>query len=171
MSADDSVVIQKYSHEWPKLAADEIKNIRSLLPQAADWKIEHVGSTSVPGLSAKPIIDLVIEVQNIEDGRIAVEPLESMGYSYWREDPDAKHMYFVKGLPPQGNGRTHHVHFFEPARFSQYIRFREVLKKDSLLRNEYEKLKLELAQKFKDDRETYTNAKASFIKAALESSE
>ena len=167
MSADDAIILEKYSDKWPLLAVEEIKRIRELIPEAADWKIEHVGSTSVPGLLAKPIIDLVVELANIQEGSTAITPLESIGYSYWRENPDEKHLFFVKGLPPHGNGRTHHVHFFEPERFKKHTQFSEKLRKSSFLAKEYEALKLELSEKFRHDREAYTEAKTEFIQAAL----
>jgi GrpB-like predicted nucleotidyltransferase (UPF0157 family) len=168
MSTNDSIILQKYSDEWPKLAAEEIERIRSQLFKSTSWQIEHVGSTSVPGLSAKPIIDLAIQVKTIQEGAVAVDPLESMGYSYWRDNPDIKHMFFVKGLPPQGSGRTHHVHIFESDRFKEYTRFRDALKNNPILAKDYEKLKVELAKKFEFDREAYTKAKSNFIRSVLD---
>lgn len=68
---------------------------------------------------------------------------------------------------PQGAGRTHHVHFFEPQRFEEHTRFRDALRNDSKLAQEYQKLKLELAEKFRHNREAYTEAKAVFIQRVL----
>lgn len=167
MSVYDPIILEKYSEEWPKLAALEIQKIQSLIPESTGWRIEHIGSTSILGLSAKPIIDLAIRVSNIEEAKVSVKPLESIGYSYWRNNPDEKHFYFVKGLPPKGKGRTHHIHFFEPIRFESYMRFRDILISDPVSAKKYEELKTELALKFKFDREAYTNAKSAFIESVL----
>jgi GrpB-like predicted nucleotidyltransferase (UPF0157 family) len=166
MSSKDPIIIHTYSENWPQLAADEIQRIRHI-PFLAEKIIEHIGSTSVPGLSAKPVIDLVIEVSDIEDAKNAITPLEAIGYSYWRANPDEKHLYFVKGLPPIGAGRTHHVHFFEADRFNEHVLFRDILRKNAALAEEYQTLKTKLAKQFKHDREAYTDAKTDFIQRAI----
>ncbi len=100
-----------------------------------------------------------------------IEPLESIGYSYWRGNPKPWHFYFVKGLPlAGGTGRTHHVHVYEKNRdeFRDKILFRNYLMKNLEVAQQYLQLKIELARKFPSDREAYTNGKAEFVSKVLQ---
>jgi GrpB-like predicted nucleotidyltransferase (UPF0157 family) len=167
VSADDSIVLEKYSSQWPEMAASEIALIKDRLDSSIIKKIEHVGSTSVPGCLAKPIIDIAIQVSKIEDGKFARASLKSLNYIFWDKNPDPKHLFFVKGMPPFGQGRTHHLHFFEAERFNEHLRFRDLLRNDADTLKEYERLKSELSIAFKHDREAYTKAKGEFIERIL----
>lgn len=167
MTYDDAIILAEYSLEWPKKASEEISKIKNVVSHSIIEKIEHIGSTAVPGCSAKPIIDIAIEVRSIENAQIAIQPLESMGYIFWNDNPDKSHMFFVKGMPPYGKVRTHHVHFFETERFKKYIQFRDLLIQEPELLKNYQTLKKELAIKYKHDREAYTNNKTEFIQRAL----
>ena len=64
----------------------------------------------MPGLAAKPIIDIVLEVPDRAAWPSLIEPLQRLAYVHWAENPDTTKMFFVKGMPPFGTGRTHHVH-------------------------------------------------------------
>jgi GrpB-like predicted nucleotidyltransferase (UPF0157 family) len=84
------------------------------LPKELLLGIEHIGSTAVPGLSAKPIIDIAIAVRSLEEARATiVESLEALGYSHWRANPQRDRLFLVKGLPLSSPKRTHHVHVTE----------------------------------------------------------
>ena len=73
--------------------------------------VEHVGSTSVKGLAAKPIIDILIAVRSLPLARTTmIDPIIALGYVYWAENPKTDRMFFVKGMAPYGKRRTHHVH-------------------------------------------------------------
>ena len=168
MSSDDSIFLSDYLSSWPELAISEIDVIKKALSGISIERIEHIGSTSVPGCRSKPIIDIAIQVHKISEGITAIKPLEHLSYKYWDENPDRLHMFFVKGMPPYGSGRTHHVHFFEAERFLQHLEFRDRLRSDAVLLGEYQKLKNELAVKFKHDREAYTRAKGAFIDDILQ---
>ena len=104
-----------YDDKWPQIAELEIEKLRQLIPNQHLIDIQHVGSTAIPGMLAKSIIDLQIIVDSLPSiKKIAVEALEKIGYVYWHEDPDPEKMFFVKGMPPFGDKRTHHVHIIEP---------------------------------------------------------
>jgi GrpB-like predicted nucleotidyltransferase (UPF0157 family) len=164
---DDSIVLQIYSPEWPNKAQTEISRILAAIPNNIVRGIAHIGSTSVVGCKAKPIIDIAISVDNIADGLAAVQSLEGLDYLFWSDNPDKTHMFFVKGMPPAGLGRTHHLHFFEKARFDAHIKFREILNSQESILREYQDLKENLAAKYRNDREAYTRLKGEFINKVL----
>lgn len=166
--AQDDIVLLPYDADWPKLATAEINAIKQTihLPYVA---IEHVGSTAIEGLSAKPIIDIFIALESMEKSDRWIAPLKALGYVDWPDNPDKTHDRYFKGMPPFGLQRTHHVHIMAVGDdFQKRIAFRNLLRQNALLRQHYEKLKQDLATQYPDDREGYTNAKARFIQLALE---
>lgn len=166
---NDSIILLEYQNEWPLKAEKEISRITSALSDGIIKKIAHVGSTAVVGCKAKPIIDIAICVSKIDDGHSAINTLESLEYVFWPDNPDKTHLFFVKGMPPYGEFRTHHIHFFEESRYQEHIRFRDILCKNKEILQEYQRLKVRLAQKHKNNREAYTNSKSDFIKRVLNS--
>lgn len=154
---------------WPELAAREIASLSELMKVAIgnrSIEVHHIGSTAVPGLRAKPIIDLLIAVDSLEDADLLIEPLENIGYSFWRANPNKWHYFFVKGLPlAGGSGRTHHIHTVEKNHefFREKILFRDYLRSKPEAAREYEALKDQLSIKFPDDREAYTEGKTAFV--------
>ncbi len=174
---DDSDVLKKdhvnivdYDPEWQALAVAEITQLRATLPPAKIIDIQHVGSTAIPEMAAKPIIDIQIAVPSLEEMKIiAVPALQKLGYEYWEENPDPTRIFFVKGMPPFGEKRTHHVHIVEPTstHWSGKINFRNYLIAHPDIAKEYQALKIKLAQQHRDDREEYTKAKGEFINRIL----
>lgn len=167
----DHINIVPNNPEWPTLAKIEIEYIKSLFPKGLILDIQHVGSTAIPNISAKPIIDIQIAVNALDIAKIVAVPLlHKLGYEYWSENPDQTRMFFAKGMPPYGEKRTHHVHIVEPTshHWRNKITFRDYLIKHPEIAQEYEVLKNNLALKYKYDREKYTDAKAEFIKNILE---
>ncbi|WP_353641031.1 GrpB family protein [Mesorhizobium sp. WSM2239] len=131
--------------------------------------IEHMGSTAVPGLAAKPIVDLLVGVRNLAGVRSrCIEPLQALGYTYIPEYeswlPDE--LFFRKGVPGPW---THHVHVMEPAnpRWDAFLSFRDYLRAHPDAASAYGDLKKSLAVAFKDDIAGYRNAKHEFIVAAM----
>ena len=97
----DEVYLVDYDPRWPKMYSDEVDNLRAVLPANLICAIEHFGSTAIPGLPAKPIIDILIAVRSLPESReVAVDPLVSLGYAFWAENPKRDRLFFVKGLPP-----------------------------------------------------------------------
>lgn len=163
----DDVVLMPYDGQWPHLFAQEAARVRHLLGDLVT-RVEHIGSTAVPGLDAKPIIDLLVGVRSLHEGeQQAVPPLEAIGYSYWRDNPNQERMFLVKGLPPNGP-RTHHLHMVEPTSAEwERVLFRDYLRAHPDEAQQYAQLKHQLAAQFPYDREAYTDGKASYIVAVM----
>ena len=177
MPPTQPVEIVDYDPRWPGFFTDEAARIQTALGESI-VAVEHFGSTAVPGLSAKPIIDLLVSVRSLAEAREqAVPALEALGYAYWYENPDTSRLFFVKGLPPNGP-RTHHIHMVEPGvsydarlgmyTFSDRLLFRDALRADPDEARRYAALKRHLAAKFSADREAYTAGKTDYICAVTE---
>ena len=123
-------------------------------------EIEHFGSTAIPGIKAKPILDILVGLRRFEDGPALVEPLAALGYDYVGPDmvPD-DHLF---GL---GEPRRHLLHAVEHGGYhwTRNLRFRDALRADAALAARYEALKVELAARFANARAEYTAAKRAFI--------
>lgn len=166
----DHIDIVAYNPEWAVQAEFEINKLREILPSSKIIDVQHVGSTAIPGMAAKPIIDIQMAVHSLEEMKvIAVPALQKLGYEYWYENPDPERMFFVKGMPPFGEKRTHHVHIVEPTskHWSGKIDFRDYLIAHPEAVKEYQDLKIKLAQQYTYDREKYTNAKGEFVNKIL----
>ena len=153
--------------KWPSL---EIKKLRQILSSEHIIDIQHVGSTAIPGMSAKPIIDIQIAVDSLlAIHQLAIEILTTHGYVYWDKNPDRERMFFAKGMPPFGEKRTHHVHIVEPSsqHWQEKILFRDYLIAHPETAREYENLKKKLARLYAHDREQYTESKTKFIHDVL----
>lgn len=165
----DEVIIVEYDLGWQTLFAAEAGRIKEALDKNILVAIEHIGSTAVPGLAAKPIIDLMVGVRSLVDAQSAISPLEALGYVYWQENPHPDRMFFVKGMPPYGKQRTHHVHIVEVnGEFWQRLLFRDYLRTHEDEAQRYEALKRELAARFHNDRERYTDGKSEYIQAVMQ---
>jgi GrpB-like predicted nucleotidyltransferase (UPF0157 family) len=166
----DKIEIVEYDPRWPQLFCEEAERINTALSPNLVLSIEHFGSTAVPGLAAKPIIDIVITVPSLELARLqAIGPLEKLGYIFWRENPKTDRLFFVKGMPPYGERRTHHIHLTgQGGEMRQHLIFRDYLRTDPGEVLRYAKLKRKLAAKYPEDREAYTEAKNSYIAAVMQ---
>ena len=147
---------------WPQAFAQEAARIRAALGAKA-LAIEHYGSTAVPGLRAKPIIDLQIGVADIGHGLLFIEPMATLGYDYAGDQGIPEHHIFGKG-----RARTHlaHVVVYQGEQWLRCLRFRDRLRSDANLRAAYEALKLRLAADPANTRAAYTAAKTGFIESA-----
>jgi GrpB-like predicted nucleotidyltransferase (UPF0157 family) len=124
-----------------------------------------VGSTAVPGLEAKPIIDILVGVRDLETARACFEPLAELDYLYAPYLPEEMH-WFCKPDPAH---RTHHLHLvpLNSPRYRDELGFRDSLRADPRLVADYATLKRDLARRHPDDREAYTAGKDEFIATAL----
>ncbi|MGO1368844.1 MAG: GrpB family protein [Senegalia sp. (in: firmicutes)] len=129
--------------------------------------IQHVGSTSLEGLSAKPIIDIAIGVDSILEGYKCIEPFEQLGYVYKGEAGISGRLFFSKG---DVHTTKHHVHVekIDSINWLNQILFRDYLRIDDDVRDEYDKLKKKLSLEYANDREIYTLEKADFILNIIE---
>lgn len=156
--------ITDYSDTWPGLYREEAKFITNAFTQTEVLKIDHIGSTAIPGLKAKPTIDILLQVTQQIDIQKLKDIFKSLGYQI-NEHPEnpAPHLTFVKGYTNQGfKGQAYHVHIRYLGDWDE-IRFRDYLIKHKEIANEYEALKLELADKYPNDREAYTDSKTKWI--------
>ena len=174
----DEVVIVPYDPLWPEQFAAEATLVWAAVGEGLVVAVEHFGSTAISGMAAKPVIDLLVVVRSLDEARAtAVPSLESIGYSYWRDDPAPDRLFFVKGLPPNGP-RTHHVHIVEPGfshdprlrefSFSDRLLFRDYLRAHPEEARQYEDLKRDLAARFPEDREAYTEGKTEYVYAIMQ---
>lgn len=164
-AVSETIEIVPYDPAWPKLFKQEANFLKSMFPKIIK-QIEHFGSTAVPGLASKPIVDMLVEVSSLnQTKKIIVPKLKSLGYDYfWRPEIDKPPMYawFIKR--DSSGVRTHHIHMVEAkSNLWDRIYFRDFLRKNKKEAKFYEKLKLELAKKYPNDREKYTKAKTKFI--------
>jgi GrpB-like predicted nucleotidyltransferase (UPF0157 family) len=164
----ENVVIVPYDPRWPELFREEKEYLLSCLPKTLVKRIEHFGSTAVPGLAAKPIVDMLVEVSSLEETRQKVPPiLEPKGYDYfwrptWGDDTPPFYAWFIK-RDADGN-RTHHIHMVE-AHFEHWDRllFRDYLIEHPQVAAEYGKLKRGLYNTHAQNRVAYTQAKTDFV--------
>jgi GrpB-like predicted nucleotidyltransferase (UPF0157 family) len=149
-----------YDPEWPARFAEARERLSTLLPAA---EIHHIGSTAVPGLPAKPVIDIMALVDDL-DGPIA--DLIEAGWEF----PSAFNDELVNRrwlCRPNASVRTHHLHLVSDRHeLERCLRFRDRLRADEDLASGYRALKRRLAAELGDDREAYTAAKAEFVRRA-----
>lgn len=160
------VVIAPYDDRWPVRFRDEAEALASVLP--AHFVLEHMGSTAVPGMPAKPIIDMLLGADSLADIERVIPVLEQLGYEYV-----ARHEAEIPGrrffAKPVVRPRHFHLHgvVMGGTIWREQLRFRDLLRADAALAARYAKLKQQLAGVFGDDRAGYTDAKRDFIHAAL----
>jgi GrpB-like predicted nucleotidyltransferase (UPF0157 family) len=165
-STDAPIEIVAYDPSWPVQFQEETDVLRRALAPWLVGAIEHIGSTAVPGLSAKPVIDIMAGVQTLEGSRPAIAVAAQLGYCYAPYQAELEH-WFCKPSPAF---RTHHLHLI-PTGSPQWLRpiaFRDYLRAHPDVALEYEALKRRLAQEHYLDREAYTEAKRPFINQITE---
>ncbi|HYT25287.1 MAG TPA: GrpB family protein [Actinomycetota bacterium] len=160
------VELVEYDPSWPKQFAEERDRIQAALGHAA-LVVEHIGSTAVPGLPAKPIIDIMVGVSDIERSGQAVAALIDLGYDYAPEfETDIpERRYFYRGIP-----HSHHVHMVARTSdfFDRHLIFRDHLRTHPEAAAEYARLKRGLAARFRNDRDAYTEGKRAFVETVVE---
>jgi GrpB-like predicted nucleotidyltransferase (UPF0157 family) len=156
-----SIEIIEYNAAWPAQFLAERSILQTALSPWLVGDIEHIGSTSVVGLAAKPVIDIMAPVASLEGSRDAITAAVAAGYCFYPYKADEMH-WFCK---PSPEVRTHHLHLVPlgSRRWHEQIAFRDALRQNPALAQEYAALKRRLARDFAYDREAYTDAKAPFI--------
>ncbi|MCP3980391.1 MAG: GrpB family protein [bacterium] len=168
----EKIAISPYDPRWPESFRREKAHLRACLPGDLVRRIEHFGSTAVPGLAAKPVVDMLVEVTDLEATRRAIAPLlESQHYDYfWRpthgDDGPPFYAWFIKRDAATG-ARTHHIHMVESGpEFAGHwdrLLFRDFLIEHPGVARDYETLKRRLASTSPRDRVAYTRGKTEFI--------
>lgn len=168
----ESVDIVPHKPEWLELFEIEKVHMLACFPEDFILRIEHFGSTSVPGLMAKPIIDMLIEISDEERGRELIpNVLEAQGYDcFWRPIGNENvPPYFTWCIKRDETGqRSHHLHFVNRGFKDKDLKFRDILQKNSDIAHQYAELKVHLAAEYKNDRVAYTAAKGEFIRKVLD---
>ena len=160
----EAIEIAPYDPAWPDAFERERASIVAALGDLV-FATEHVGSTSVPGLGAKPIIDIMIGLRRLADHASCVAPLEALGYEYKGEFGIPDRHYFRR---PIRGPRTHQLHLVEHGGefWARHLLFRDYLRRSPDEASAYERLKVGLAARFGGDVEAYTEAKTEFIRSA-----
>lgn len=160
------VIIEHYNEKWPLAYIQEARKIKELLGQKV-IAIEHIGSTSVQGLGAKPVIDFMIGVGDLTEVEEFIAPLATIGFEhvYHKEFPNRR--FFRKGAKRAG---THHLHVYkyESEEWRNQLLFRDYLRTHPDVLKRYNDLKQSLAEKYRNDRVAYTSAKNPFITDVLQ---
>lgn len=168
-SWDDPVVLAPWDPMWRDLYEHERAATIELLRDGQLVDVAHVGSTAVDGLEAKPIVDLMVGVNAAAAIRPTADRLRALGYGY-RDDPgsdnDETHMFLLRRADGR---RLVHAHVVEHGSrwWHDHVAFRDLLRDDADRRRRYQTLKRTLADRLRDDREAYTEAKTAFVTAAL----
>jgi GrpB-like predicted nucleotidyltransferase (UPF0157 family) len=165
MADDEAIRLVVHDPGWAARFEEERGLLAEAIGEWAPGGIHHVGSTAVPGLEAKPIVDILVGVRDLETARACFGPLADLDYLYAPYLPEEMH-WFCKPDPAH---RTHHLHLvpLDSRRFRDELTFRDRLREDPELSERYAVLKRELASRYREDREAYTEAKSAFIAAAL----
>jgi GrpB-like predicted nucleotidyltransferase (UPF0157 family) len=166
MHTDEAPIhISTYDPAWPSLFEGERELLAGVLEPWLVGSIEHVGSTAVPGLSAKPVIDIMAGVASLGSSREAISVLQNIGYHYSPYRADVMH-WFCK---PSPSFRTHHLHLvpYGSRLWTERLAFRDCLRSDPTVAHDYVELKLRLAETYRFERESYTEAKGPFIERVL----
>jgi GrpB-like predicted nucleotidyltransferase (UPF0157 family) len=158
---EQPVHIVPYDESWPSRFEQERTIMDRVIGGWVVGGIEHVGSTAVPGLVAKPVIDIMVGVESLEASRAAIPVLGEIEYCYFPYRPDVMH-WFCK---PSPSFRTHHLHLipFRSRLWVERLAFRDYLRGHTDVAVEYAELKQRLAAQHRLDREAYTDAKTPFV--------
>ena len=160
-ASDSRVEVWPYDASWPQRFAAEARAIAAALGETA-VRIEHVGSTAVPGLAAKPIVDIQLSVPSLEANRSYREPLEALGYVHHPDDDQAHELFFK---PAEGWPHDFQVHVCSGGGDweRRHIEVRDYLRAHPTEADAYEGLKKELATRHAADRAAYQDGKSSFL--------
>ena len=161
-----TVRLVAHRREWHVLFESERRALLERVGHLA-VDVQHVGSTAVPGLDAKPIIDIALAVRSARDIPRLVGPLGELGYIY-RGDAgsDGGHLFVKESAP---DVRTHHLHVVsvDDAQWHEWVLFRDKLRADEALRARYAGLKKVLKERYAEDRKGYTEAKNEFVRGLM----
>ena len=162
----NTLEVVDHDPDWGTLALEACQSLRDTCGEFL-VDVQHVGSTAVPDLPAKPILDIAAAVVTFDSMRELVGRLAAMGYLYRGDHGDAGgHLFVVDSSP---DIRTIHLHVVEHrgSQWRDYLRFRDLLRRQPAIRKRYAELKRDLASIYRDDRESYTASKADFIREVL----
>ncbi len=159
----EEVALAPYDPNWAVQFEAEKRAIEAVLGDRVA-AIHHIGSTAIPGLAAKPVIDIMLVVRELADFGDCIAPLQTLGYAFIDYPQNVDRKFFRKGQP-----RTHHVHIVaqDNAELRDHLIFRDTLRANLELRDEYATLKYDLANRFKTDRAHYSDSKTQFVRRVI----
>jgi len=165
--ADEPIAVISYDPDWPRRFEQERLLLERVLAPWLDGGIHHVGSTAIPGIAAKPVIDMIAGVRDFEEARAAFAPLREESYHYAPHRPGIAH-HFSKPSPRLST-LTHNLHLTEPESdlWRERLAFRDALRGDPGLVDEYQALKVRLAEEHSHDVGAYTAGKREFVVRVL----
>jgi GrpB-like predicted nucleotidyltransferase (UPF0157 family) len=154
-----------HDEHWHQSYAEEKALLQNAIGEFI-LDIQHIGSTSLCGIAAKPILDIAIAIKDKSAGEKCIKPLEDLGYEYRGENGIVGRFYFVRGEP-----RTHHLHMLlgdgEP--WKNHLLFRDYLRGNLDVAKEYDELKRNLAREYPNNRDAYLDGKNEFVEKILKS--
>lgn len=162
-----NVILLPYSPLWPRAFESVSTQLHAAFATPC-LRVEHIGSTAVPGLAAKPVIDVLLGAPSLVEIENKIEALNRAGYDYISKYEAELPMrrYFVKASVDGLRVHVHGVEIDSPI-WRAHLSFRDALRADAILRDAYQALKLKLATQFAHDKAAYTEAKAPFIQGVL----
>jgi len=160
----EPIIVVPYDPAWPARFESEAQRIQGALGAEA-LRVEHVGSTAVPDLAAKPVIDILLGLRTWPATAEAIAALVALGYEHRGDGNVPGREYFRWGVP-----RTFQIHAcaHNGSFWREHLAFRDLLRREPKTARDYAALKRDLAERFRSDRLGYTDAKAPFIRAVLE---
>ena len=163
---DNETGLTPYSPLWPAIFDLERRRLLEIFKGAV--VVEHIGSTAVPGLGARPIIDMMMGAPDLAQIEARIPALEAEGYRYVKEFEKSipERRYFTKMDVPPGKFQLHAVALDSPF-WKRHLAFRDALRADPVLASKYWRLKQHLAARLRDDRGAHADAKGEFIRRAL----
>ena len=156
------IIVTEYNPSWSQMFEQEATAIKQILGENC-VAIYHIGSTAVPGLAAKPIIDIMPVVKRLTEVDNIAKQFESIGYEYMGEFGITGRRYLRKG----GDERTHQIHIFaqsDDVNINRHLAFRDYLRTHENTKKNYAKLKIKLAQKYPYDIDGYCDGKEKFVR-------
>lgn len=169
--ATERIEVDEWDPDWEQRARGLISDLADRLAPWLAGAVEHVGSTAVPGLPAKPVIDLMAPVRSLTDAEAADGVLAEAGWHLVPPELDRRPWRRMHVLPRCGR-RSAHLHLVEPGhrRWRDTIVFRDQLRQRRDIAQEYARLKRATAQAHRGDREAYTDAKSTFVESVVRTS-
>ncbi len=164
----NGVVLVDYDPLWPDQYEEAARLIREACGPAL-IAIEHIGSTSIPGLASKPYLDIMPGVATFEDGAKLVPGMRSLGYEYRGEFGIPGRHYFTKWVEADDHVWKHNVHSYAVGHIEwiRHLNFRDALRANDTLRDEYEALKRRLALEHPEEVQAYADAKSEFVERVI----
>lgn len=165
-----TVKTEPHCSYWEDNAKENIALLKNILATVA-VDIQHIGSTAIKSIHAKPIIDIVVGVRNLNDIMLFTENLEDNGFIF-RGSDQTEQLLFVKG-DFVNDTRTHHIHIvkWNGRQWNNYINFRDYLNFNKNMADEYDRLKIKLQKEYPNDRNAYTKGKQKLIDKILSEAE